>query len=183
MKQYSDELLRLNGVSDEQVNIESFYQSLTSGNFADNSVDSNANVASRSSAAIMQEIDKPRQKKFALQLIHKVLSEWHDANYADEVIDDILTGLLYPYDLALFMYCHYCYAYSAEEIMKKGLPFIPKLYSRPAQHARSFIAHVNQFVQYAANRQSGAAAIPVLWVAYSSKNKEGLLWTRINFGN
>ena len=169
MKQYSysDELLRLNGVSDEQVNIESFYQCLTSGNFADNSVDSNANVASRSSAAIMQEIDKPRQKKFALQQIHKVLSEWHDADYADEVIDDILTGLLYPHDLALFMYCHYCYAYSAEEIMKKGLPFIPKLYSRPAQHARSFIAHVNQFVQYAANHQSGAAAIPGLWVAYA----------------
>ena len=170
MRQYTNELLKLNGISDEQVNIEDFYRSLTNGNFADSSVDSNANVASRSSAAIMQEIDKPRQKKFALQQIHKVLTvltEWHDENYADEVIDSIITGLIYPHDLALFIYCHYCYAYSAEEIMRKGLPFIPKLYSKPAQHARSFIAHINQFVQYASNHQSGAAAIPGLWVAYA----------------
>ena len=179
MKKYSSEILRQNGISEEQLNLPRFYYSMTGkqSRFADNSVDSNANVASRSSAAIMQEVDKPRQKLFALYCIWNLLREWHPDNleYANVVIDSILTGLIYPHDLALFVYCHYCYAYSAEEIMKKGLPFIPKLYSKPAQHARSFIAHVNQFIQYASNHQSGAIALPGLWVAYAYfAKKDGL---------
>ncbi|MBR0076494.1 MAG: hypothetical protein IJP96_12160 [Synergistaceae bacterium] len=179
MKKYSSEILRQNGISEEQLNLPRFYYSMTGkqSRFADNSVDSNANVASRSSAAIMQEVDKPRQKLFALYCIWNLLREWHPDNleYANVVIDSILTGLIYPHDLALFVYCHYCYAYSAEEIMKKGLPFIPKLYSKPAQHARSFIAHVNQFIQYASNHQPGAIALPGLWVAYAYfAKKDGL---------
>ena len=177
IQRYPSELLKLNGVSPEQVSLPTFYQALTNKkvSFADNSVDSNANVASRSSAAIMQETDKPRQKLFALYSIWSLLSEWHDREYAEMVVDAVLTGLIYPHDLALFIYCHYCYAYSAEEIMKKGLPFIPKLKSTPAKHARSFIAHVNQFVQYASNHQAGAVAIPGLWVAYAYyAKKDGL---------
>ena len=177
IQRYPSELLKLNGVSPEQVSLPTFYQALTNKkvSFADNSVDSNANVASRSSAAIMQETDKPRQKLFALYSIWSLLSEWHDREYAEMVVDAVLTGLIYPHDLALFIYCHYCYAYSAEEIMKKGLPFIPKLKSTPAKHARSFMAHVNQFVQYASNHQAGAVAIPGLWVAYAYyAKKDGL---------
>ena len=179
LSKYSTEVLRQNGISKEQLCLPYFYKAMTNkhSSFADNSVDSNANVASRSSAAVMQEVDKPRQKMFALYRIWNLLREWHPDNldYADEVIDAILTGLIYPHDLALYVYCHYCYAYSAEEIMKKGLPFIPKLYSKPAKHARSFIAHINQFIQYASNHQSGAIAIPGLWVAYAYyAKKDGL---------
>lgn len=179
LSKYSHEILKYNGISDEQTNLPSFYAAMTNKHdrFADNSVDSNANVASRSSTAVMQEMDKPRQKLFAIYSIWNQLREWHTDNpdYADMVIDAILTGLLYPHDLALYIYCHYCYAYSAEEIMKKGLPFIPKLYSKPAKHARSFIAHINQFIQYASNHQAGAIAIPGLWVAYAYyAKKDGL---------
>ena len=176
---YSPDILKQNGISDEQISLPRFYDAMIGkkAKFADSSVDSNANVASRSSAAVMQEVDKPRQKLFAIYKIWTLLREWHpdDLDYADKVVDAVLTGLLYPHDLALFIYCHYCYAYSAEEIMKKGLPFIPKLYSKPAKHARSFIAHVNQFIQYASNHQSGAIAIPGLWVAYAYyAKKDGL---------
>ena len=179
LSKYSTEVLRQNGISKEQLCLPYFYKAMTNkhSSFADNSVDSNANVASRSSAAVMQEVDKPRQKIFALYSIWRLLHKWHidDLDYADKVIDAILTGLIYPHDLALYVYCHYCYAYSAEEIMKKGLPFIPKLYSKPAKHARSFIAHINQFIQYASNHQSGAIAIPGLWVAYAYyAKKDGL---------
>ena len=179
LSKYSSEILKQNGISEEQTNLPQFYDAMTGkkSRFADSSVDSNANVASRSSAAVMQEVDKPRQKLFAVYCIWNLLRKWHpdDLEYADTVVDAILTGLLYPHDLALFIYCHYCYAYSAEEIMKKGLPFIPKLYSKPAKHARSFIAHVNQFIQYASNHQSGAIALPGLWVAYAYyAKKDGL---------
>ena len=179
LSKYPDTVLKQNGIAPDQTSLPYFYTAMTAKekSFADNSVDSNANVASRSSAAIMQETDKPRQKLFALACIYDLLKMWHPdkPEYAAEVIDAILTGLLYPHDLALFIYCHYCYAYSAESIMKKGLPFIPKLHSKPVKHARSFIAHVNQFIQYASNHQSGAVAIPGLWVAYAYyARKDGL---------
>lgn len=167
---YPTEILKLDGIAVDQLNVPSFYDSLTSkySRMADESVDSNANVGAKTTASIMQEIDKPRQRLFAMYGIWKYLKEKHpNTTRAEDVLDAILTGLLYPHDLPLFMYCHYCYAFSAEKIMKEGLPFIPRLASRPAKHARSFIAHVNQFVQYASNHQAGAAAIPGLWVAYA----------------
>ena len=47
MKKYSSEILRQNGISEEQLNLPRFYYSMTGkqSGFADNSVDSNANVA------------------------------------------------------------------------------------------------------------------------------------------
>lgn len=167
---YPAKVLKLAGVAPEQVNVSPFYDSLTAKakRMADESVDSNANVGAKTTASIMQEIDKPRQRLFALSGIWKYLKENHpNTDRAEQVLDAILTGLLYPHDLPLYMYCHYCYAFSAEKIMKEGLPFIPRLASKPAKHARSFIAHINQFVQYASNHQAGAAALPGLWVAYA----------------
>ena len=50
LSRYPSELLKQNGISDGQVNLPQFYETMTKMRFADNSVDSNANVASRSSA-------------------------------------------------------------------------------------------------------------------------------------
>ena len=133
LSKYSTEVLRQNGISKEQLCLPYFYKAMTNkhSSFADNSVDSNANVASRSSAAVMQEVDKPRQKIFALYSIWRLLHKWHidDLDYADKVIDAILTGLIYPHDLALYVYCHYCYAYSAEETVLKTCETRKELYS------------------------------------------------------
>lgn len=163
------DILALNGISKEQVSVANFYDSLMQSNIglADVSVDSNANVSAKTTASIMQEVDKPRQRLFALQGIWNYLVEFKSEKRAKEVMEAILYGLVYPHDLPLFMYDHYCYSFSAQKIMNDGLPFIPRLPSKPAQHARSFIAHINQFIQYASNHQAGAAAIPGLWIAYA----------------
>lgn len=163
------EILKLNGISMDQISVTDFFTSLTSvnNNLADVSVDSNANVSAKTTASVMQEIDKPRQRLFALQGIWQYLIEHDDIDRAKEVLSAILYGLVYPHDLPLFMYNHYCYSFSAEKLMKSGLPFIPRLPSKPAQHGRSFIAHINQFIQYASNHQAGAAALPGLWIAYA----------------
>lgn len=174
---YPHRLLELSGISMEQVSVVHFYPTLmkVSNPLADTSVDSNANVAAKTTASVMQEIDKPRQRLYALYGIWSYYMGKGDAERAKPVIDAIVTGLIYPHDLPLFMYCHYCYAFSCEKIMREGLPFIPRLPSKPANHARSFIAHVNQFVQYASNHQAGAAALPGLWVAYAYyAKKDGL---------
>lgn len=166
---YPHRLLELSGISLEQVSVVHFYPTLmkTSNPLADTSVDSNANVAAKTTASVMQEIDKPRQRLYAIYGIWSYYIEKGLPERAKTVINAIITGLIYPHDLPLFMYCHYCYAFSVEKIMRDGLPFIPRLPSKPANHARSFIAHVNQFVQYASNHQAGAAALPGLWVAYA----------------
>ena len=164
-----EELLKLNGISIDQVSVSSFFDSLTAtdNNLADVSVDSNANVSAKTTASVMQEVDKPRQRLFALQGIWKYLVEHDGIDRAKEVLSSILYGLVYPHDLPLFMYNHYCYSFSAEKLMTTGLPFVPRLPSKPAKHARSFIAHINQFIQYASNHQAGATALPGLWIAYA----------------
>lgn len=169
VSEYPERLLSLNGISEDQLDVPRFYEALMSKNsrLADTSVDSNANVGSKTTAAILQEIDKPRQRLYALQGIWKFVIEKDGWKRATEVLDAIVKGLIYPHDLPLFMYDHYCYAFSAEKLMKDGLPFIPRLPSKPARHARSFIAHVNQFIQFASNHQAGATALPGLWVAYA----------------
>lgn len=177
ISEYPDKLLNLNGISKEQLNVPDFYSLLMSKNsrLADTSVDSNANVSGKTTAAILQEIDKPRQRLHAMYGIWKYLVEHSGKDRADAVLDAIISGLIYPHDMPLFMYDHYCYAFSAEKLMKGGLPFIPRLPSKPAKHARSFIAHVNQFIQFASNHQAGAAALPGLWVAYAYyAKKDGL---------
>lgn len=166
---YPEDVLHKNGISMEQLNINTFCPILIGGasNVADNSVDSNANVSHKTTASIMQEVDKPRQKLFALYNIWLFLVESKGKERADAVIDAIITGLLYPHDLAMFIYTFYCYSFSAQDLMYKGLPFIRKLPSDPAKHASSFIAHVNQFIQFASNHQAGATALPGLFVAYA----------------
>lgn len=174
---FPEKILKLNGISEEQLAVPAFYSQLMDKNakLADTSVDSNANVSSKTTAAVMQEIDKPRQRLFALQGIWDYLVKYRSKERARAVLTAILTGLIYPHDLPLFMYNHYCYSFSAEKLMKDGLPFIPRLPSKPARHARSFIAHVNQFIQFASNHQAGATAIPGLWVAYAYyAKKDGL---------
>lgn len=174
---YPEEVLHKNGISTEQLNINNFYPMLTGGspNVADNSVDANANVSHKTTASVMQEIDKPRQKLFALYNIWLALKEEQGETRATNVIHAIISGLLYPHDLAMFVYTFYCYSFSALDIMKKGLPFIEKLPSDPANHASSFIAHVNQFIQFASNHQSGATALPGLFVAYAYYAKKDKL--------
>lgn len=177
ISKYPDRLLELNGISSHQLGLAQFYDDLMkrTSRLADTSVDSNANVGSKTTAAILQEIDKPRQRLYALNGIWEYLVKNDSWERAVEVLDAIIGGLIYPHDLPLFMYDHYCYAFSAEKIMKDGLPFIPRLPSKPAQHARSFIAHVNQFIQFASNHQAGATALPGLWVAYAYyAKKDGL---------
>lgn len=166
---FPDKILELNGISKDQLSVPTFYRTLMDKNakLADTSVDSNANVSSKTTAAVMQEIDKPRQRLYALQGIWDYLVEYEGMSEARQVLKAILTGLVYPHDLPLFMYNHYCYSFSAEKIMKEGLPFISRLPSKPAKHARSFIAHVNQFIQFASNHQAGATALPGLFVAYA----------------
>lgn len=166
---FPDKILKLNGISKDQLDVPSFYSALMDKNakLADTSVDSNANVSSKTTAAVMQEIDKPRQRLFALYGIWNYLCDHRGTTRAKEVLTAIISGLVYPHDLPLFMYNHYCYSFSAEKLMKEGLPFIPRLPSKPSKHARSFIAHVNQFIQFASNHQAGATALPGLWVAYA----------------
>ena len=149
ISKYPDRLLELNGISSHQLGLAQFYDDLMkrTSRLADTSVDSNANVGSKTTAAILQEIDKPRQRLYALNGIWEYLVRNDSWERAVEVLDAIIGGLIYPHDLPLFMYDHYCYAFSAEKIMKDGLPFIPRLPSKPAQHARSFIAHVNPIIK------------------------------------
>ena len=64
LSHYLSEILKQNGISDEQISLPKFYDAMTGkkSRFADSSVDSNANVASRSSAAVPRQFTRHKRR-------------------------------------------------------------------------------------------------------------------------
>lgn len=133
----------------------------SNGVMADMSVDPNANVAQKTIASVMQEVSKPFMKQYCLSK----LAQYAEANTdnKDRILDRIDKGALYPSDLHM-MYAPYCWNFSVSNLMLKGLPFIPRIPSKPASHADSFVQHAIQLLMYASNHQSGAAALTSFFV-------------------
>jgi ribonucleoside-triphosphate reductase len=163
------DLLALSGISikklDPFMNLKSL---LTVGNYtvADLSSDPNANVAQATMASVLQESNKAQLKLYSMeQIFCRARDQWgHET--AERIIRRIVEGGLYPSDLHLFL-SPYCYNYSANWLMYRGLPFISRTPSIPARHADTFIQHVTQLIMYASNHQAGAAAITGFFVAYA----------------
>ena len=55
---------------------------------------------------------------------------------------------------------HNCYAYDLTEVVSRGLFFVDKFKTGPAQHLTTYNDHVLEFISWAANRSSGACGLP-----------------------
>ena len=132
----------------------------TNGVVADLSVDPNANVAQRSIASVMQEVSKPFMKDYCLSKLYSYAASLG----RPEIEKKIREGELYVSDSHM-LYAPYCWNFSASHLMAFGLPFIPRIPSKPAAHADSFVQHAVQLLMYASNHQSGAAALTSFFVA------------------
>ena len=166
---YDPKLFSLLGISDIDVNPVTSMGKILHGpkqTMADISVDPNANISNMSIATIMQDFSKGALKFFCLKEIFQRISKTDGIVMANNILDDILTGALYPSDLHLY-FAPYCYNFSASQLMYLGLPFIPRTPSKPPKHAGSFIQQFTQLIMYASNHQSGAASMAGFFVAYA----------------
>lgn len=171
LAKYPDSLLRVTGVSDDMINVSTvldrmFESSKGAGacTTADMSTDPNANIGNASYATILQECHKGALKRYALKEIYKKAWELWDEDTAKRLLKKEIEGELYFSDLHLFT-APYCYNFTANWLMYKGLPFVPRIPSQPAKHLDTFLQHAAQLITFASNHQSGACALAGFFTA------------------
>lgn len=167
LQKYPVELLKVTGVSDDMIDVCKVLDVLKDRNYsaiADVSTDPNANVGSASYATILQEAGKGAMKRHSLmEIFRRTYAQWGEET-AKRILKEEIEGQLYFSDLHLFD-APYCYNYSANWLLNKGLPFIPRIPSGPAKHADTYLQHAAQMITYASNHQSGACALTGFFVA------------------
>ena len=147
------------------------------------SVDANSNVSRKTVNSFFPESAKPHNGLSALYIIWKKLSKKYGIEYANQVLEAVIIGQVYIHDRHSTGYLFYCYAYSLETLMKKGLSFMDNIKSTPAKHLHTFIHHVQQFIMYASNQSAGAVGVPDLFVYmyyFWKKDSENGVYTEDN---
>jgi len=160
------ELMSLSGIGSDDMDFAGFTKKFLSNNtsVSDISIDPNANVSQRNTISYIMEAPKAY---FRFNNYHQLWSggrELFGKARADEMVEADIVGDVYIADFHLWN-VPYCYAFSAMDILHKGLPFIKRPHSKPASHLDSFVQHVIQSIIYYTNSIAGAVALPDLFVA------------------
>lgn len=161
-------LLALSGIGEEDLDFLDFTNKFlkTSHSVSDLSIDPNANVSQRNTISYIMEAPK------SMFRFNNYFQLWRDGkdlfnkDRADEMVEADILGDIYIADFHLWN-IPYCYAFSAMDILERGLPFIDRPKSKPASHLDSFVQHVIQSIIYFTNSIAGAVALPDLFVAFS----------------
>ncbi|ABR30471.1 ribonucleoside-triphosphate reductase [Thermosipho melanesiensis] len=170
-KKYGHEMLEIEGLG-SHLDIDkfnkTFFQSKLVG---DVSIDSNANVRSKHIGTYFTEIYKPFTKLNSLYVIWKEMKKYFGIDIANKFLEYQINGAIYLHDAHHAAFMPYCFAYTLQPIVEKGLPFIDTIQSTPAKHLSTFIQHVIQFVMFASNQSSGAVGLPdfFVWMWYYIK--------------
>jgi ribonucleoside-triphosphate reductase len=170
-KKYGSQIIEIEGFG-TNLDIDNFNKKFFSNTkIGDVSIDSNANVRSKHIGTYFSEISKPFTKLNSIYVIWKELKKLHGKETADKFVEYQINGAIYLHDAHHSAYNSYCFAYTLQPIVEKGLPFIDTIQSTPAKHLTTFIQHVIQFVMFASNQTSGAVGLPdfFVWMWYFVK--------------
>jgi ribonucleoside-triphosphate reductase len=160
-RKYGEPMLALEGLSDEDLNITHFFKKfMNSQNVANASIDDNSNINEKNIAIMLSESRKPYNKLLSHNKIYIELKEKFDKKTADTWLKEQINGAMYSHDSHESTLKPYCFAYSLEPVVEKGLYFIDIMKACPAQHLDTFNHHVLEFISYTSNMQSGAVGVP-----------------------
>ena len=158
---YGESMMKLEGIdNDRLMPMNTFKHISESDNIANASVDSSANVSSKTIGVIQSESVKPLWKIFSHNKIYSELNEKYGKQVADEWFENQVNGALYLHDSTSASFLPYCYSFSLKKVHEKGLFFINEMKGHPAKHLSTWVNHVCEFIGYSANQLSGAVAIP-----------------------
>lgn len=158
---YGEAMMKLEGIdNDRLMPMNTFKHISESDNIANASVDSSANVSSKTIGVIQSESVKPLWKIFSHNKIYSELNEKYGKQVADEWFENQVNGALYLHDSTSASFLPYCYSFSLKKVHEKGLFFINEMKGHPAKHLSTWVNHVCEFIGYSANQLSGAVAIP-----------------------
>lgn len=160
-EKYGEKFERINGFHNENLNFNDFIDNFVdSKSVADVSIDANANSSTKDINTLKSDMTKPHLKLLAFNKIFYEITKKYGLTTAEEWLENEWNGAYYLHNAATSSYLPYCYAYDLDMIVEKGLFFIDKFKSRPAQHLTTFNDHVLEFISWTANRSSGAVGLP-----------------------
>lgn len=160
-EKYGEQFERINGFHNDNLNFNSFIDNfIDSKNVADVTIDSNANSSTKDINTLRSDMNKPHSKLLAFNKIFYEITKKYGLQSAEEWLELEWNGAFYLHNASTSSYLPYCYAYDLDQLVEKGLFFIDKFKSAPAQHLTTFNDHVLEFISWTANRSSGAVGLP-----------------------
>ena len=164
-KEYGEELAKLNGLADFQLNFNDFIDNFIDTKVvADSSIDANANVNQKNMVTLLNEMAKPHQKLLSFNKIFFEMKKKYGLKTANQWLEDEWTGKIYIHDAHHASFLHYCWASSLQDLAEKGLFFIDNFNAEPPRHLGTFVDFVKEFISFCANSSSGAVGLPDLLV-------------------
>ena len=162
-KKYPENFAKLNGLATDNLNFTSFINNLTMDNedsLADVTIDSNANAHSKDICALNSEIGKPHKKLLSLHKIYYEMTKKYGKAIADRWLEEEWNGASYLHDSYSASFLPYCFAYSLEDLVNRGLFFVEKFVSNAPKHLMTYVRDVLEFISWTSNRTSGACGLP-----------------------
>ncbi len=167
-KKYGTEILEADGIGPKSLDIQAFHNKFFSDTkLVDVTVDGNSNVDNNTVLSFEQEQGKGLHRLYGYHSLWKQIVSNSNGNIkrANKALESCVAGPLKVHDLHLINKS-YCYAFSLDEIVLKGLPFINRIKIGPPKHLSSFINLTIQFIAYASNQIAGAVALPDFFVYF-----------------
>lgn len=173
-EKYGEKFERINGFHNENLNFNDFIDNfIDSKSVADVSIDANANSSIKDINTLKSDMMKPHMKLLAFNKIFYEITKKYGLSTAEEWLECEWNGAFYLHNASTSSYLPYCYAYDLDLVVEKGLFFIDKFKSKPAQHLTTFNDHVLEFISWTSNRSSGAVGLPSYLVySYYYWNKD-----------
>lgn len=165
-EKYGIEFVKLAGISDDDLNFNSFIDKFTEDavELSDVSINPTSNTVRKDIISLTHNMAEPHQKLLALRKIYYEISKKYSTAAANDWLELNWNGSLYLHDAPSSTFVPYCWAMSLRPIAERGLFFIDQFPTRPANHLTTFCDHVLETVSWMSNRQSGAVGVPDLLV-------------------
>lgn len=170
---YGDGIMEIEGLSPKQLDTCDFFKNfMANQTVADASIDDNANVTGRNICTMLDESRKPFTKLLSRNKIYIEMKEDFGKEVADKFLEDVVSGRIYEHDSHNSSLMPYCFAFSIQPIVEKGLFFLNEMKGGRPKHWDTFNHHILEFIAYATQMQAGAVGIPdyLIYAYYFFRN-------------
>ena len=156
---YPAQFSQLNGLSEDNLNFNTFIDSFAQEDtLADVTIDGNANASVKDICSMDIEMSKPHKKLLSLHKIYYEIYKEYGKEKADMWLEEEWNGASYLHDAYSASFKPYCFAYTLEDLVNKGLYFVKAngFNSEAPKHLMTYVRDVLEFVSWTSNRTSGA---------------------------
>ena len=152
-----DELMTINGLSEDKFNCLDFVQKMIDSNINDLSIDDNSNKTEKTIAGIYAESNAANKKIVGYDFLYRVMKGMYGKIRAKRLVGEMIDHSLGLSDSSNIL-IPYCYALDATKLITEGRPF-GTLHSKPAKRVDSYISALNETIHQMSSHLAGAIAI------------------------